>query len=172
MSSFNTIPVGQAQLNLWSSLEIRHRWLQPPLLVWHGDGHSTLENKNKNKQTKKNKSIVIKVIFIFSRQFNNQNTLIAHVATHLHHFHFVFLRFWPRLMVQPLGPYGPGTLIILKNIQNMLQDHIRKAYCSRGTQQTCSWSSVYFKYGPGAYLWRVTAKGTLSRFLLVSDLQT
>ena len=35
---------------------------------------------------------------------------------------------------------------------NMLQDHIWKAYCSRSIQQTCSWSSVHFKYGPGVYL--------------------
>ena len=34
----------------------------------------------------------------------------------------------------------------------MLQDHIWKVYCSRSLQQTCSWSSVHFKYGPGAYL--------------------
>ena len=34
----------------------------------------------------------------------------------------------------------------------MLQDHIWNTHCSRSMFTFCSWSSMLFKYGPGAYL--------------------
>ena len=48
--------------------------------------------------------------------------------------------------------------IFLKSI--MLQDRIWNAHCSRSMLAISSWTSVLFKYGPGAYL-------TLKKFFMI-----
>ena len=58
-------------------------------------------------------------------------------------------RTYPRT---PFQVSVPRPSIIWKNNLNMLQEHYLNAYCSRSIFATCSWSSVHFKYDPGAYL--------------------
>ena len=80
----------------------------------------------------------------------------------------------PRLLFGDLastsgpGPYGPGPLNLKEfSNTNMLQDHIWNAHCSRSMFTICSWSSMLFKYGPGAYLtYRIEYS---SRLLMVQD---
>ena len=51
------------------------------------------------------------------------------------------------------GPYGPRPLNLKEfSKSNILLDHIWNAHCSRSMFTICSWSSMLFKYGPGAYL--------------------
>ena len=56
-----------------------------------------------------------------------------------------------------LGPYGPGPFIILFDLENFSDYEwpktiFEKLIAPGSILQTCSWSSVHFKYGPGAYL--------------------
>ena len=50
--------------------------------------------------------------------------------------------------------YGPEPLIILKNILSQIYSRtISKKHTAPGANQTCSWSSVHFKYGQRSNIW-------------------
>ena len=75
--------------------------------------------------------------------------MFSNILAVQHAFWHFGLDLWSWVLDQ-LDLYGPGPLIILKNILRICSRTIFKKHITRSIQQTCFWSSVHFKYGPGA----------------------